>query len=227
MISVIIPTYNRYDLLENCLSSIRAHCSKSIEIIVVDNGSKNISLTTIMSDCIYLKLKNNLGFAKACNLGAKIAAEDFLLFLNNDTIADNDFITPMLEAFTTDVGVVGSMLLYPDGSIQHSGIDLYKDANGDLQGLNLKSHESSSRPKAVTGACMAVRKKAFVEVGGFDENYWNGNEDVDLCMKMKYNYWSVRYEPKSRLTHLESQSGPERFRMVNHNVAYFNQKWNH
>lgn len=225
MISIIIPTYNNVQLLEDCLSSLKKYVSVE-EIIIVDNGSKEYSIKTILDNLIYVRFPENTGFSHACNTGAKIASGNYYLFLNNDTIASSDFVSPMIESFTTGVGAVGGKLLFPNGDIQHAGVDLMFDHSGQLHGVEYRQERAAGFVTAVTGACMAVRKSAFWEAGGFDEKYWNGNEDVDLCMTLHKNNWKTYYEPRSVLTHLVSQSGPERFSKVKDNVELFNQKWN-
>ena len=79
--------------------------------------------------------------------------------------------------------------------------------------------------QVVTGACLLIRPEVFAQVGGFDERYWNGNEDVDLCLKVREQGWDVVYRGESVVYHYESQSGPERFRQIEHNVKLFNEIW--
>lgn len=222
-VSIVIPTYNNVHLIENCLESLFKHVTA--EIIVVDNGSRDKSLKTFSEPVVYLKLPENTGFAHACNLGAKIAQNEFILFLNNDTIIHNNFVSTMMDAFRNGVGIVGGKLLYPDTTIQHSGIEIDIDSNGKLQGRNTKENMPSREVVAVTGALMAIRKNAFFDAGGFDETYWNGNEDVDLCLKMRMDGWKVYYESSIVVTHIESQSGPERWSAVDRNVDRLTEKW--
>lgn len=174
----------------------------------------------------YVRLPENTGFAHACNIGARVASHNFYLFLNNDTIANDDFVSPMIESFKPRVGAVGSKLLFPNGEIQHAGVDVSLTASGLLEGFEYRNEREAGPVHAVTGACMAVRKNAFWSAGGFDEGYWNGNEDIDLCLALRRDDWIVYYQPKSTLVHLVSQSGPERWSRVNQNVARFNEKWN-
>ncbi|MDD2338034.1 MAG: glycosyltransferase, partial [Geobacteraceae bacterium] len=79
--------------------------------------------------------------------------------------------------------------------------------------------------QALTAACLLIRKSAFRATGGFDEEYWNGYEDVDLCFKLREKGWQLVYEPASVLIHHESQSGPERFRMAQQNIERLHAKW--
>src|SRR5262249_19929078 len=78
---------------------------------------------------------------------------------------------------------------------------------------------------ALTAACLLVRKPAFDDVGGFDEGYWNGNEDVDLCFKFQKRGWKLVYQPQSVVIHHESKSGPERYRKAEANGARLQERW--
>jgi GT2 family glycosyltransferase len=77
----------------------------------------------------------------------------------------------------------------------------------------------------LTAACLLVRADAFRQVGGFDEGYWNGYEDVDLCFKLREQGWQLAYQPASVVIHHESKSGKERFAKVNHNIQRLHEKW--
>jgi GT2 family glycosyltransferase len=77
----------------------------------------------------------------------------------------------------------------------------------------------------VTGAALMVRREIFSSLGGFDEAYWNGNEDVDLCLRAGESGWKVVYRPESVIIHFESQSGEERWAKVQDNVRRFNEIW--
>src|SRR5437773_2532546 len=79
--------------------------------------------------------------------------------------------------------------------------------------------------KAVTAAAMLVRPEAFAEAGGFDEGYWNGNEDIDLCLTMAAAGWATVYQPASRIVHHESVSGPERWSRCTDNMDRFRRRW--
>lgn len=72
---------------------------------------------------------------------------------------------------------------------------------------------------------MAVHRNCWDQLGGFDESFWNGYEDVDLCIRASRGGWSIRYEPDAVVTHHESASGPERWSRVRENIALLNDKW--
>lgn len=241
--SIIIPTFNRLDMTTRCLAALRKNTDpKLADLIVVDNGSSDGTTTFLREQQQAGRLRTqlnqeNVGFARACNQGAALAATPTLVMLNNDTEPEPGWLEPLLAALDGDprVAAVGAKLLYPDRTIQHGGVALvdHRPRRDPLLALHLfvslpEDHPSASRPRparAVTAACMAIRRNAFEAVGGFDEGYWNGYEDVDLCLEFAAHGWTIQYEPRSVVIHHESQSGPERFRRAQQNVARLHAKW--
>jgi len=230
--SIITPVLNRWDLTEVCLYSLRDTAPEA-ELIVIDNGSTDDTLANITSgfrDVAVLHFDSNQGFAKGCNAGAKIAGGEVLVFLNNDTVAHPGWLDPLVEALSDpSIWVAGSLLLYPDGTVQHAGMTALRT----LQFFHVHQRKDpDSIPgirrakdlQAVTGACIAIRKADFAKLGGFDENYVNGFEDVDLCMRARRDGGRVRYEPRSVLTHYEGQT-EGRFAAEFLNIRTFYSRW--
>jgi GT2 family glycosyltransferase/Tfp pilus assembly protein PilF len=134
-----------------------------------------------------------------------------------------------------NIAAVGSKLLYPDRTIQHAGIVILDDRlNKDpLLARNHLVKKPSNAPEAnvattyqaLTAACLLVRSQDFDKVGGFDEGFWNGYEDVDLCFRLRANGGQLVYQPQSIVIHHESQSGPERFRKAAANITRLHTKW--
>jgi GT2 family glycosyltransferase/glycosyltransferase involved in cell wall biosynthesis/thioredoxin-like negative regulator of GroEL len=241
-VSIIIPTFNNVALTRQCLDAVKRNTQAgSFELIVVDNASTDGTVAflregekagTIRIVCN----SKNLGFAKACNQGAEIARGSLLLFLNNDTEVQPGWLEPLVEILESDsqVAAVGSKLLYADGTIQHAGVALAEDKGHDpLLGFHLFAKEASDFPmanerrifQAVTAACVLVRRSAFQKSGGFDEGFWNGYEDIDLCLQFQEQGFLTVYEPKSFVIHHESQSGPERVARLKENMQRLHQKW--
>lgn len=220
-IAVIIPTFNRLELTQNCLASINRH-DPIDELIIVDNGSTDGSdkLATV-------PLGINEGFAYACNIGADLATSDRLIFLNNDTIVHPNW-TSFLDLLDDDtVGIVGPKLIYPDCQIQSAGIaiDLTRPPGLEAWNLNTNWADSPADVDGITGACLGIKTHTFWELGGFDTDYWNGYEDVDLCLASMRKGLRNVYDPRATVTHLESQSGPQRWAKVSENVTRLRNKW--
>ena len=242
-VSVVIPAFNRLELTRRCLDALQQHPSSyTCEIWVVDNGSTDGSVEFLREQERAGRLhaivnSKNLGFAAACNQGARAARGHHVLFLNNDTEVQPGWLDPLVERLEADprLGAVGSKLLFPDGTIQHAGVAIIEDRQlpdplvaRHIHYRKPKDAPEASQPclyQALTAACLMLRKSAFEQVGGFDEEYWNGYEDVDLCFKLQQAGFSLLYEPSSVVVHFESQSGPERFRSVGPNIERLHARW--
>jgi GT2 family glycosyltransferase/glycosyltransferase involved in cell wall biosynthesis len=233
--SIIIPVFNRLELTRQCLDELfRTTPLNGVDVIVIDNGSSDGSseyLRSLGNRIRLIQNETNLGFASACNQGARATDADVLVFLNNDTIPQPGWLDPLLEEAEqhADVGVVGSKLLYPHGAIQHAGVafarpdgvpyHIYQGGPSDHPGAG---HRRELR--AVTGACMLVRRALFESLGGFDEGFRNGFEDIDLCLKVRRAGAKVIYQPSSVVVHLEEQT-PGRKDFDSENLKRFLEMW--
>jgi GT2 family glycosyltransferase/Flp pilus assembly protein TadD/glycosyltransferase involved in cell wall biosynthesis len=239
--SIIIPVFNQINFTKQCIEALYRNTPDSLfELIIVDNNSTDGTgdyLAGISEKAKVITNKENLGFAKACNQGASQASGKYLLFLNNDTEVQPGWLNALVEVLDQDnsVAAVGSKMLFPDKKIQHAGVVIVDDQKLPdplvarhiyyQQAHNYPQADKMSTYQALTAACILVRKSAFDAVDGFDEQYWNGYEDIDLCFKFQKKGWQLIYQPKSVVIHYESQSGPERFRRVQHNIDRLHQKW--
>ncbi len=233
--SIVIPVFNKMALTVQCLTALAKVTDQvSYEVIVVDNGSSDGTaafLGQLGGDVRVITNADNLGFAKACNQGARLARGKYVVFLNNDTIPLQGWLSALVadaEAHP-EVGIVGSKLLFDNGTIQHAGVvfmrrhlspyHLYRSAAPDQPAVNRRREF-----QAVTAACMLIRRDLFEEVRGFDEGYLNGFEDVDLCLRVREKGRRVIYQPRSVVYHLESQT-PGRKAQEEHNSRYLQQRW--
>ncbi len=217
-VSIVVPLFNRWDMTAQCLASL---AGVDAEIITVDNGSTD---ETADRD-VTIRNRRNRGFAVACNQGARASTGDTIIFLNNDTEPTNGWLESLAMAAQA-VGIAGPKLIYADGRIQSSGIWVDFDQPPGLEAVNRTDDHGSPFVHAVTGACLAIRRDLFNDLGAFDTGFWNGYEDVDLCLKARANGFRCLYEPRSVVVHHESQSDRrERFKAVNENVARLRAKW--
>ncbi|MBQ3058971.1 MAG: glycosyltransferase family 2 protein [Desulfovibrio sp.] len=237
-ISVIIPVWNLWEMTASCLRSL-AGCSPGMDmqVVVVDNGSSDSTADQLASlghslwgkDFLPVRLPENMGFAKACNTGARAADSDLLFFVNNDITFTEDWLPPLLAVLgKAGTGAVGPLLLFPDGRCQHCGVSF----SPLRKSLHLYSHFPGNHPalrsthplQAITGAAILLRKETFFTAGAFYEGYQNGYEDLDLCFSLARHGLKCRMAPSSVLYHHTSQT-PGRFKKDEDNAALFSQRW--
>lgn len=235
--SIIIPVFNKLDLTRQCLTTLASLTTMpEYEVIVVDNASTDGTaefLAELGGDVQVIRNPDNYGFAVASNQGAKAARGEFLLFLNNDTIPTDGWLNALVDEVEChpEVAVVGSKLLYEDGTIQHAGVafsrivftpyHIYRKFPADSPMVNRRREF-----QCVTAACMLVRRDVFEQVGRFDEGFKNGFEDVDLCLKIRDQGWHIMYRPDSVVYHLESQTAGRKSHDTD-NARRLLERWSH
>jgi len=218
VVSAIIVNWNGAHHLSICLPSLRAQTLTSLEIIVVDNGSKDDSeAITQEFQARWLPLGKNVGLAPALNRGAEIAAGDFLLFINNDMRFDPGFVAALIEplkrnekAFATD-----GMQFNWDGSERaHLASRLTKRKPSGpstelVPGLYFYQQEEREKSSAfmASAASMVVRRGLFQELRGFDERLPLGYEDVEICWRAWLRGWKTVYVPEAVCWHRVGSSG--------------------
>lgn len=203
-ISVIIVNYKGWSYLKNCLDSLVVIKSSSFtfEIIVIDNCSNDGQLEIFKSDFktvnFYKNIDNN-GFANACNLGADKAQGAFLLFLNPDTIANEEALTKMLNAAKNneDIGALSCVQINQKGSLHdYKKIFLslgtlfgffrifYRIFNRTQMDKKFDSSKELVYPDWISGSVVFISRQWFDKIGGWCDDYWMYFEDVDLCKKL-------------------------------------------
>ncbi|MDL2219995.1 glycosyltransferase family 2 protein [Ruminococcaceae bacterium OttesenSCG-928-O06] len=226
LVSVIIPNNEHIADLDRCIRTLYAKTShRHFEVLVVENGSKTVDtfnyyqkLTATYPECKVLvyEEQEDFNFSKVCNFGRRHARGEYLLFLNNDTeVINNGWMGEMLQLCQLDdVGAVGAMLYYPDDTIQHAGVitglggyagHSHKYARRGASGYMFRA-ACVQEVSAVTGAAMMVRRRAFDDVGGFDEGFAVAYNDVDFCLRLREKGWWVLFTPYAELYHYESKS---------------------
>lgn len=235
-VSIIIPFYNHIRMTLECVGSIAKYPpSVSFEVIIINDGSDNLNIfQTEKKSHPWLKAfrnNTNLGFARSCNIGAGIAQGRYLVFLNNDTLVLPGWLDNMIKVIESDsiIGVVGSKLLYADQRIQHAGIvfdedkmpfHIYHRFPKEFHGT-CKTREF----QAVTGACFLIEADLFRSLGGFDEQYHNGFEDIDLCFRVRQKGRKIYYAAESCLYHLESKTRKPGGSKTAENLALYKERW--
>ena len=224
-VSVIIPTRDRIDLLAPCVEGLYAtNAPGSFEVIVLDNGSTEpetrqwlADAETRLPDLRVVPAPGTFNWSWLNNVGTSHARGDVYVFLNNDTEpTHDDWLARLADvACRDDVGVVGALLLYPNGRIQHAGVvtgfsglaaHVYCGVDPESDGHLFVSPTVPRNVAAVTGACLAVARDRIEAIGGFDEAYRISGGDVELCIRAMVRGYVNVYLPDVRLIHHESQS---------------------
>lgn len=218
-VSIIIPVYNQATLTEQCLNSLISSKSKiSPEIICVDNGSDTETKLVLENfskahkNIKVITNEENLNFSLGCNIGFREASGDIIIFLNNDTVVTDFWLDTLIQPLhEKEIVAVQPKLLYPDKTIQNSGIVFNKNQTLGYPiyaGLPSEVTAKDSRPyQAITGACLAVKAFDFASIKGFDPLFINGQEDIDLCLRLtqvsKKTCW---YQSNAIVFHHESKT---------------------
>ena len=222
LVSIIVPTRNRLDLLRTCLDGVAATNYPRIEVIVVDNDSDDPATLAYLAglDPARARVLRHAGpfnYSAINNRAVGEARGQLLCLLNNDIeVIDPDWLAIMaVQALRDDVGAVGARLLYPDGRIQHAGVVIgvgnaaghaHRFVHPQEEGY-FRRHNLPQFTSAVTAACLVVARERFLAVGGLDErNFAVAFNDVDLCLRLNQRGWQSLYEPRATLIHHESVS---------------------
>lgn len=238
--SVIIPVHGKWSVTQDCLRSLaRMYADVPFEVVVVDDCSPDDTAVQLAAipGLRHVRTERNTGFVGACNLGAEHARGSILVFLNNDTLVHARWLDVLVETLDGDptIGLVGSLLMYPDGLVQESGGIIFQDGSGHNFGRRWLRNSAAIRATRdvdyCSGASIAVRRELFEELGRFDNLYAPAYyEDVDLCFGVRSLGYRVVVQPESVVTHLEGVSngtddtgGLKRFQRVNR--AAFQRKW--
>lgn len=228
-ISVVIVNWNTRRLLECCLRSILTVGEGLLcEVIVVDNGSTDDSVAMVRDRFPGVRLVENAaneGFAQANNRGVALARADYVLLLNTDAFLAPGALRALIELAMCkpNAGLVGAQLRNADGTFQasHTAFPTLWHEFLILSGLGRalwrpwypSSGPDEGAPRVVDyveGACMLVRRAAYLTVGGLDEGYFMYAEDVDLCRSLRDAGWEVWYQPAAIVTHLGGGSSRQR-----------------
>lgn len=219
-VSIVIVNLNRRDLLEACLASVWAQTFADFEVIVVDNGSVDDSaafLRSIADPRIRIVgLPENRGFAGGCNAGIAVAAGRYIATLNNDAVADRDWLGELVAAMEAraDLGMCASkILLQRDRTrIDKAGHLIYFDGLNHGRGSGDRDIGQFETPEDVLlpdAAAALYRRSMLDEVGLFDEAFFAYGDDADLGLRGRLAGWKCRYVPTARVYHLHSATAGE------------------
>ena len=189
LVSVIVVNWNGRKTIRACLRSLVNLSYSNYEVIVVDNNSTDGSTEIIekeFPEARLIGIRENLGFAPACNIGIRMAKGDYVALVTNDICADRMWLSGLLESFDSKkVGIVGGIIYYqePKNIIWGAGgkIDLLTGQTWLPGAFGSSTH--SNDVDYVSGGMILIDARLFKEVGLFDEEYFLYAEDLDFCLR--------------------------------------------
>jgi N-acetylglucosaminyl-diphospho-decaprenol L-rhamnosyltransferase len=218
-VAVVIPSWNSLALLPRCLGSLRDQ-GVELETLVVDNGSTDGTVAYLEHEGVpHLALPENVGFARAMNLGVARVEAEAVLALNADTVVEPGAVAALLEALAADPtlgGVQPRILQLQEGErdaararLYSAGQALTADGRAVELGAGEEQSPASATPREVFGVCGAaclLRRELFDQLGGYDERYFAFYEDVDLNVRAQAAGWRFAYLPETVVWHLGNAS---------------------
>jgi glycosyltransferase involved in cell wall biosynthesis len=247
MVSFVIPTRDKLSSLQKCLDGIFHKTDyQTYEVIVIDNESNDHATLEFLAglrkrDGVRVqRIEGGFNYSRLNNRGVELSRGSLIALLNNDVeMISDDWLSEMVSrAMQPDVAMIGARLWYPSGTIQHGGVILGADgiaahAHVDLHrgepGYFARAHLAQDI-SAVTTACALVKREAYLQVGGFDENLAVTFNDVDLCLRLREAGYRIVWTPYAELIHHESasrgfdNSAPKQVRFLAE-VDYMKSKW--
>jgi GT2 family glycosyltransferase/MoaA/NifB/PqqE/SkfB family radical SAM enzyme/Flp pilus assembly protein TadD len=194
LVSLVILTCNELRYTKECVESIRRHTPEPHEILFVDNGSKDGTISwlraLVKENPKYKLIENeiNLGFARGCNQGLKAASGEYLLLLNNDVVVTEGWLSGLQECLESSpkIGITGPMTNHISGiqKIEEVGYRSLEGLDEYARGFREKNRHRRIPCRRLVGFCMLFRRELVVQVGLLDENFGTGNfEDDDFCLR--------------------------------------------
>ena len=210
-LSVIIPNLNGKDLLESCLKSLENQTFENFEIILVDNNSTDGSLEYVKNNfpkVRIIKLSKNFGFAKAINEGVKLSTAEYVVFLNNDTKVDKDWLKSLLECAKSHpevISVNSKLVNFYDPKLI-DGVGILINEVGQARSIGWQQIDQGQYDReqyifGATGGGSLFRRLDFIKVGYFDENYFMYFEEVDFAFRSQFLGFKSIYCPKAKVFH--------------------------
>ena len=236
-VSIIIPHWNNVDVLSECLNSIASTDYPDFEIIIVDNASSDNSVEWIKSNYPRVTLienDKNYGYAGGCNIGADYANGEYLIFLNNDTIQEKNWVSNLVETMNSNSKIAAlqpkvlnyynkKLFDYAGGSGGKMDVYCFPFARGRIfakQEIDEGQYNNKEKCFWSSGTCFMVRKNLFYKAGGFDDMFFAHMEEIDLCWRLYAMGFEVWVDPQATVYHKNALTLP----MHTHKKHYLNHR---
>ncbi|MFG1411902.1 glycosyltransferase family 2 protein [Xanthobacter sp. VTT E-85241] len=225
LVSFVIPTRDRADLMGMALRSLIAHTAyRNFEIVIVDNGSVEPETFALFAEIqaawprtIVVRDDGGFNYPRICNAGVDVASGELICLLNNDIeVVDPGWLHEMVSlAALPGTGIVGAKLLFPDRTLQHAGViaglfryaaHWFSHGAEDMAG-HLGRLQARNNLSAVTGACLMISRQCWDRIGPLDaERFAEDCNDIDLCLRARAGGFELVWTPFALLLHHESAS---------------------
>lgn len=235
-LSIVILSRDLDGLLRVCLQHVAGSAAQAgwpdPDLLVIDNASR-WPCPAGFEDAPAFRLARfdrHHSFAASCNHGAATCAGEFLLFLNNDVLLDRSTLSALRKLMVDHprTAICGTRMIFPNRTVQHAGVVFGPDEIGPYhvhrQQLSTLAPRTRELFQAVTGAALLVRREVFARLGGFDEAYPFGLEDIDLCLRAGQAGHEIRCSQATESLHFESMT-PGREDLDKPSRALFMQRW--
>ena len=231
LVSVIVVNWNGAAYLAECLESVRAQTWRDKELLVVDNGSTDGSREWLRENApgrfVLNELETNTGFAAGANTGIAAARGEFIALLNNDAVADREWLACLLDKTSRpEVGMVASKILFYGNRslVDKTGHLFYPDGLNRGRGAGEQDVGQFDRLSEIffPDGCAALYRRAMLnDVGLFDEQFFAYGDDADLGLRARWRGWCCEYAPRARVYHRHSSTlgkySPEKAFLVERN----------
>ena len=195
-VAIVVLCWNRWDLTERCLDSLRAHtATEDAEVLVVDNGSTDATPHELAkrTDVRVIRNERNLGFVRGNNVGIAATSSDMDVLLPNKhvVVSDGGWLTALRRAAhaSHDVGVVGCRLVLPDGRLLHAGTVILPDTCWGQQIGSLEDdvgqYAADREVQGIVFACAYLKRELIERIGGLSEDFESYFEDTDYCLRAR------------------------------------------
>ena len=236
-VSIIIPHWNNTDILSDCLESITLTSYLDLETIVVDNASTDDSVEWVRSNYPNVKLienDKNYGYAGGCNIGAEYASGEYLIFLNNDTTQDPNWVSNLVDTISSSSKIAAvqpkvlnffdkNLFDYAGGSGGHMDIYCFPIARGRVfhhQEYDEGQYNDVNKCVWSSGTCFIVKKDLFIQANMFEDSFFAHMEEIDLCWKLQSMGYEVWVDPNALVYHKNALTLP----MYSHKKYYLNHR---
>ena len=236
--SYIVAIDNAYSLITNFLEQLLCNIKKMDEIVIVADACNNIDTMNYLkrkaennSQIKLILLEQKVGFGIANNIGIKHSTGETLIFINSDIFLENSCISNMLDLLWSDekIGAVQPLLIYPQNNLVQSTGHVFSDyRSGQLFSMRKADDpivQKNGIRQALTMALCAIKRNVFLQIGGFDEYYYNSHEGLELTLKISLSGYSCCYCADAIAYHCTGGARTNILYDASKQKAHFYQKW--